>query len=362
MNPEAPDKAKDRAAEFASTLVALLGDQTAQRVLATMQRPKRQGFWVNPLKPLPQHQLATAVAELEAQPVLLARQLSDEQRLGETGLALDNVPASSTGLWWVAAEHREALVRHPLTTAGHLYPINPSSVWAAEQLPLEPGHEVLDLAAAPGGKTLLMAAALNANANRVSTADPQAQGAAEGRIAAVEPVAARFHRMRANLERCGVQGVRFYQADGRGVGAKVGERFDAVLLDAPCSSEARVRLAEPATLAHWSPRKIRETQRKQKRLLLSGFAALKPGGRLLYCTCAFSFAENEAVLLHLLKREPRASLQPVEVPATAHWLSGFTQDPQRRRKVEHPAMAHAVRILPDDLWDGFFMALVRKDG
>ena len=108
-------------------------------------------------------------------------------------------------------------------------------------------EEVLDLAAAPGGKTLAIAALMNNT----------------GRIAAVEPIRGRFHRMQANLRRCGVSNVQFYQRDGRSVGRLVPERFDRVLLDAPCSSESRMRWLDQQSFEQWSLRKIRETQRKQ---------------------------------------------------------------------------------------------------
>ncbi|MFP6837539.1 MAG: RsmB/NOP family class I SAM-dependent RNA methyltransferase [Pseudomonadales bacterium] len=225
---------------------------------------------------------------------------------------------------------------------GEIYPINPSSVLAVLALAPQPDEEVLDLAAAPGGKTLLMAAAMD---NR-------------GRIAAVEPVKSRFHRMRANLARCGVRNVDFYLSDGRGVGRKVGERFDAVLLDVPCSSEARFRLDDPASYAHWKLRKIKEVARKQKSLLRSAFTALKPGGRLIYCTCALAPEENEIPLDYLVRREPAAKLESVSV-VCPQFIPGLTR---WRAKVLHSDLQRAVRVLPDDLWDGLFICkIVKRD-
>ena len=321
-------------ASFRDALRRLLSPTQVEQVLATMAAPKRQGLWLNPLRNLSRERSQDLLARLNATPV--------------ASFGSDQNPINPL-LWAVPARQRDALVRLPETEVGQIYPINPSSVWAAAQLQVQPEQEVLDLAAAPGGKTLQLAAAMQ---NR-------------GRIAAVEPVPARFHRMRANLERCGVSLVQFYQADGRGIGRKVGERFDAVLLDAPCSSEARVRLEDPQSLAHWSLRKVRETSRKQKRLLASAFDALKPGGRLLYCTCAFSYAENEGVVAHLLQRQPSAQLLPLHatwgakepLPAT---LPGFTRDPARKRGDEEPSLALSQRLLPNDLWDGFYCALLTK--
>ena len=196
---------------------------------------------------------------------------------------------------------------------------------------------MLDLAAAPGGKTLLMAAAM-------------ANG---GRIAAVEPVKGRFHRMRANLDRCGVTNTQFYQADGRSIGRKVPERFDRVLLDAPCSSEARIRIDAPETYDHWKLRKVRECAKKQRGLIRSAYAALRPGGRLLYCTCSFAPEENEMVVDHLLRAEPRAPL----IRVTGAGRGGLTE---WQGRALDPRLGDTLRVVPDDLYDGFYMALIGK--
>ena len=300
---------RERHDAFVASLRALYPSDVAVRILATMTAPKRQGFWRNPLRPLPDAAFSGLLHAMDAVPV-----------------------DGMSDMWSVAPQMRDALVRHELVSAGCVYPVNPASVWAAHRLQVEAGQEVLDLAAAPGGKTLQLAAAMGNT----------------GRLAAVESVPGRFHRMRANLERVGVTNARLYLDDGRSTGRKVGERFDRVLLDAPCSSETRIRLDAPDTYAHWSARKVAESARKQKRLLRSAFAALKPGGQLLYCTCAFARAENEAVVHSLLRREANARCVPLPAPPVAH-LPGF----------ELPA---AQRLLPDALWNGFFLCLIEKAG
>ena len=298
---------EQRRQAFLASLRDIYDEQRSAAIEASMLAPKRQAFWRNPLRPVADAAFTLILQALDAHPV--------------PGL---------TDLWSVTHDRRSTLVRHELSNSGALYPINPSSVWAARQLRVQPGHEVLDLAAAPGGKSLQLAAAM----------------ANTGRLALVESVPARFHRMRANLARVGVTNAHTYLDDGRATGRKVGERFDRVLLDAPCSSETRIRLDEPETFAHWSPRKVGEAARKQKRLLRSAFACLKPGGRLLYSTCAFAQAENERVVHALLKREPRARCLPVP-PPPAPWLPGID-------------LPEAQRILPDELWNGFFLCLIEK--
>ena len=289
----------------------IFGEPTAASVWGSLSQPKAQTYWLNPLQQRP-------------------------DSFTPFGKRLEGFD----GAYHVDHVDRESVTRHAGASDGWLYPINPSSLLAVRVLDAREGEEVLDLAAAPGGKTLGIAASMHNT----------------GRIAAVEVVKARFHRLRANLERCGVTNTAFYLADGRSIGRKVPERFDRVLLDAPCSSEARIRLADPTTYAHWKPRKIREAARKQVGLLRSAFQALKRGGVLVYCTCAFAPQENELVVDALLRSGVDAEVKPIDV-ADVPSLPGFNtwQD-----KILDPRIKHAVRVLPDTLWDGFFVCRLRK--
>ncbi len=239
-------------------------------------------------------------------------------------------------------ERKRALTESAFFSHGGIYIQNPSSLLAGEILAPRPGEEILDLCAAPGGKTSHLAMLMG---NR-------------GRIAAVEPVKDRYFRLRANLQRLGVTIAHCYRMDGRSVGRKTPERFDRVLIDAPCSSEARFRVGEPDSFAHWGLRKIQECARKQKRLLLSGADALKPGGRLLYCTCSFAPEENEAVVDHVLRRQDRLRVIPIELPAAGARIQNGLDRWQGDRF--DPQVRHAVRILPDRRFDGFFLCLMEK--
>ncbi|WP_294949362.1 RsmB/NOP family class I SAM-dependent RNA methyltransferase [Sulfurivirga sp.] len=239
-------------------------------------------------------------------------------------------------------EHRTALSHSPWSENGQLWLQNPGSQWIGQLVDALPGMEVLDLAAAPGSKTTQLAALMENT----------------GYLAAVEPIRGRYFRLKENLKRMGVENVRTFMADGRSIGRKVPGRFDRVLLDAPCSSEGRMHALEPESLAHWSPRKIREQSRKQKGLILSAWQALKPGGVLTYATCSFAPEENERIIAHLLKKAPEAELLPIELPFD-NWQPGLTEWDGRALP---EALRHARRILPDGLFDGFFVARVRKPG
>lgn len=294
---------------FVQLLEAVYTEAQVAHILAALASEGPRCFWYNPLK-------------------------SCVETLG------DFEPVSGLHQVWLAPEAAE-LTYSQAAQEGQIYFQNASSVYAARMLGAQPDEEVLDLAAAPGGKTIALAAAMGNT----------------GRIAAVEVVKGRFHRLKANLERCGVTNVQLYLRDGRGVGRAVPERFDRVLLDAPCSSESHMRWDDASTYQHWSPRKVKECQRKQKSLLRSAYAALKPGGVLLYSTCSFSPEENELVVDHLLKRTD-AEVEPLELTQD-HFLPGMTT---WRNKALHPDLGTTLRILPHGVWDGFYMARLKKPG
>jgi 16S rRNA (cytosine1407-C5)-methyltransferase len=219
--------------------------------------------------------------------------------------------------------------------------MNPSSTLAVEALAPQPGEEVLDLAAAPGGKSLMIADMMRD----------------EGRLACVEPVKGRFFRLKDNLKRGRVNIAQLYLADGCAVGRKVPARFDRVMLDAPCSSEARVRLNEPDTWAHWSPRKVKETSRKQRKLLRSALESVKVGGRVVYSTCALSPEENEGTITDVLKRFEG------EVEVLPHTLEGIPSLPgltEWEGEALDPRCEHALRVAPNGLYDAFFLCVLER--
>lgn len=241
----------------------------------------------------------------------------------------------------VADQQRRALTESAAFAEGRIYIQNPSSMIPPIALAPQPGEEVLDLAAAPGGKTLHMADMMN---NR-------------GRIGAVEAVRKRFFRLRDNLRRGGADIVQTYLKDGAKVWRQCPERFDRVLLDAPCSGEGLFQLDDPHSFAYWSEKKIAEMARKQRRLLYSAVQSLKPGGALVYSTCTFAPEENEAVVQQVLEQFGSAlEVADIEVdvdamqPGLTRWQdNAFDASLQRAR-----------RILPDGAMEGFFVCKLHK--
>lgn len=245
--------------------------------------------------------------------------------------------------FWVAPEDRAALLASDAFAAQRIYVQNLSSMVPPVVLGAQPGERVLDLAAAPGSKTLQLACQMNGT----------------GELAAVEVVKSRFFKLRANLEAQGAAHVRTFLQDGTRVWRYRPAHFDRVLLDAPCSTEGRFHLGDPATYAYWSPRKIKEMAHKQRQLLASAVQCLRPGGVLVYSTCTFAPEENEAVLDKTLKKFGDAiHLEPLglDLPEMTPPLEAWNDRP-----FAHD-LAHARRLLPTPTMEAFFIAKIRKAG
>lgn len=308
--------------DFLQRFHALCPEPLRAVALASFGAPKRVSFRLNRLRPDP-HAALQALRDLGLlpQPVAWAR-------------------AAGIEAYEIPPEQRELLTHSRPADQGDIYVQSLSSMLAPLLLAPQPDDWVLDLAAAPGGKTILLAELMGNS----------------GKISAVEPVQGRFHKLKANLARCGVTNTQTYLKDGRAVGSLKPEAFDRVLLDAPCSSESRFRTDDPASTSHWSLRKVDECARKQTRLILSAYDALKPGGRLMYCTCSYAPEENEAVVHHLLRKRPGAQVLDTVVPLE-HASPGITH---WAGKELDPACARTARIWPTDGMDGFFLALIAK--
>ena len=245
--------------------------------------------------------------------------------------------------YFVPAECRQQLTHSEIIDSGKIYVQNRSSMLAPLICDPQPGETILDLAAAPGGKTTQLAQLMQN----------------QGLLSAVEPIRKRMFKLKANLERCNVQIARTYQIDGRTVGNKTPERFDRVLLDAPCSSEARFRSGDPSSWSTWSLRKIRETSRKQIGLLKAAIHATKLGGTVVYCTCSFAPEENEGIVHKVLKKFGDAiEVVPITLPIE-NWTPGL---PGFQSTEFHEQVKHCLRILPTDQADAFFLARMVKHG
>ena len=306
-------------AQFLQRLVQILPPDRYAACLETFSSAPPTAFRLNPLKGGPEQ----TVAQLQSQ-----------------GFALTPLPWPDQA-FVVPPDQRRALTASPACREGRLYIQTPSSMVPPLLLAPRPDEWILDLAAAPGGKTIHLAGLMGN----------------QGRISAVEAVRKRFFRLRANLAAYGVANTSTYLKDGTQVWRSCPEQFDRILVDAPCTGEGRFHTDDPSTFAYWSRHKIRQMQRKQQRLLFSAVHSLRPGGVLVYATCTFAPEENEGVLDRLLRRLDGAlSIEEIALPLD-NAQAGLGQWADRAL---HPDLKKARRILPDGLWEGFFVCRLKK--
>ncbi|THF83888.1 RsmB/NOP family class I SAM-dependent RNA methyltransferase [Cohnella fermenti] len=177
--------------------------------------------------------------------------------------------------------------KNPFHQAGLYYIQEPSAMIAAELLDPQPGEIVLDLAAAPGGKTTQIAGKL----------------AGRGLLVANEIHPGRARILAENVERLGIRNAVVVNAAPDELSARWPEAFDRIMLDAPCSGEGMFRKDEGAA-AEWSPEAVDVCVRRQRSILPDAARMLKPGGRLVYSTCTFNRAENEETIAWFLGEFP----------------------------------------------------------
>ena len=185
----------------------------------------------------------------------------------------------------------------PLHEAGAYYLQEPSAMAAAAVLRPVPGERVLDLCAAPGGKSTQLAAYM--------------QG--QGLLVCNEPVMNRAQILSRNIERMGVKNAVVVSALPENLSPRWPEYFDKILVDAPCSGEGMFR-RHPETREEWTPASPAGCAQRQRQILEHAARMLRPGGHLAYSTCTFNAMENEGVIEGFLKEHPEFSLVPFSLP------------------------------------------------
>lgn len=263
-----------------------------------------------------------------------------QERLSAEGFQLDPVPWYAEAFVLRGRRLRE-LQETELYRDGSIYVQSLSSMLPPLVLDPKASDVVLDVTAAPGSKTTQLACLMGG----------------EGRIVANDNNRIRFFKLRANVIQQAARNVEMTLFDGSVFGRRRPESFDKVLADVPCTTEGRFQTADPKSYRFWKPIKIREMAHKQRRLLDSAIAALRPGGALVYSTCTFAPEENEEVIQWALRRwGDVVSLEPI-TPEFSNWLPGLRQWAHR---AFDPSMERTRRILPTDEMEGFFLARLRK--
>lgn len=253
--------------------------------------------------------------------------ISVEEFLRITPFHLTRIPWTENGFYYDPAE---MVTKHPHYYAGLYYIQEPSAMVPASRLPVNPGERVLDLCAAPGGKSTELAARL----------------AGRGLLVSNDLSRSRALGLLKNLELFGAGNLLVTSEPPENLLNYFPCWFDKILVDAPCSGEGMFR-KDPVMAKSWEERGPEYYVPIQRQILKSAAALLKPGGMLLYSTCTFDRHENEGNLSWLLEECPQMHMIPAE--SGPGFSEGF--------------LPHTIRLWPHQVkGEGHFTALLEKEG
>ncbi len=229
---------------------------------------------------------------------------------------------------------KEGIGNYPLHHAGGYYVQEPSASSALTALEVKESERVLDLCAAPGGKSTGIACEIGEN----------------GLLWSNEYIRKRAAALLSNIERMGISNAVVSSLSAEYLCEELSSFFDAVLVDAPCSGEGMWR-HNPQVEAQWSKEYVTECATLQKEILASAAKAVRAGGRLVYSTCTFNLQENEENVIWFLKKFPEFTLEKIP---KEFGIGGFSGD----IKID----GFVRRVTPLQGGEGHFIARFRKTG
>lgn len=279
--------------------------------LKAYQGPKQSGLRINTLK------------------------ISVDQFLQQSPFELRSVPWTDAGFYY---DTESKPGKHPFHDAGLYYIQEPSAMAVAEIVDPQPGEKVLDLCAAPGGKTTHLAALMNQ----------------EGLLVSNEIHPARAKVLSQNVERMGIKNAVVLNETPDRLATRFQSYFDRILVDAPCSGEGMFR-KDPKACEEWSLDHVAMCARRQTDILEQAAKMLRPGGRLVYSTCTFSPEENEQVIQTFLQHHASFSVEKVKR------YDGF--DGGRPDWLDEPGgeIEQTIRIWPQRVQgEGHYIAVLSK--
>lgn len=228
--------------------------------------------------------------------------------------------------------------KSPCHEAGIYYIQEPSAMAVVSLLDPRPGERVLDLCAAPGGKTTQAAGRL----------------LGEGLLVSNEIHPARARILAQNVERMGIKNAVVTNEDSGKLRACFPAFFDKIIVDAPCSGEGMFRKDEQSR-AEWSLDHIALCVGRQQEILDNAAAMLKPGGQLVYSTCTFAPEEDEDGIARFLERHPEFSI------VEGKQLPGLSNGRPEWAESLCPDLEHTFRIWPHLAeGEGHYLALLQK--
>lgn len=233
--------------------------------------------------------------------------------------------------------------KHLFHEIGVYYIQEPSAMAVVEALAPQPGERILDLCAAPGGKSTQIAGKMRG----------------EGLLVSNEIIPGRAKILSQNIERMGIVNAVVCNETPERLAASFPSFFDRILVDAPCSGEGMFRKDDTA-IAEWSPEHVKMCAKRQHLILEQAADMLKPGGVLVYSTCTFSEEENEDVICGFLKEHPAFSIEETEQEQFFE-PGGKGQTGQNEYRAE--GIEHTMRLWPHKIaGEGHFIAKLRKAG
>ena len=322
--------------QFTDRMKNMLGEEY-EDFLASYDHEKYQALRINPLK------------------------VEGERFQEKNELKLTQVSWEKNGFYY---EKEDAPGKHPYHEAGVYYIQEPSAMVPVPFLEVQPGERVLDLCAAPGGKSTQIGAAL----------------AGEGILISNEIHPARAKILSENIERMGIKNAIVTNESPDRLAEVFEGYFDKILVDAPCSGEGMFRKNEDAA-GEWSPENVQICADRQDHILDQAATMLRAGGRMVYSTCTFAPDENEGSISRFLVRHPEFHIVEVSKPegfegGRPEWehlrtsagdagadgqygvcSAGMQQDSPVQN------LTHTMRIWPHKVHgEGHFLAVLEKAG
>jgi NOL1/NOP2/sun family putative RNA methylase len=295
---------------FIDKMSRLLGDES-DAFFKTYRRRRSFGLRINPLK-------------------IAAGRLTEL-----AGFQLRSVPFCTTGYYYSEADEPGKSTLHQ---AGLYYIQEPSAMFVAEVLDARPGERVLDLCAAPGGKSTQIAGAMKN----------------QGLLVSNELYTKRARALSENIERLGITNALVTNETPDYLAEYFPGNFDKVLVDAPCSGEGMFR-KDPDAAAYWSPAHVTECAALQREILNQAIIMLRAGGVLVYSTCTFSPEENECQIEQVLRKHPEMELLPIEKS------DGIEDGRPEWTETGNQELHKSARLWPHRLeGEGHFVAKLRK--
>ncbi|MBR2315988.1 MAG: RNA methyltransferase [Clostridia bacterium] len=249
------------------------------------------------------------LASLEQEPVRAFRVNTEKISLGDfdkiNTLSDDRIPYVENGFYL----HTDKIGNHPYHHAGMIYVQEPGAMAPAECVEIQPDWHILDMCAAPGGKSTQLKNKLGKSGVLVSN----------------EIIPSRCKILTGNIERLGLRNVITTCADTGNLTRFFHKSFDLIMVDAPCSGEGMFRKDEEA-VNQWSEENVRICAERQLKILDNAVRLLRDGGYIVYATCTFSLEENEMVVDSFLKNYPEFELIEVAPPVSENTCDGIFFD------------------------------------